>query len=97
MDILKLAGNEFYRRLRNLLVSVDQLFGSVISLGDAYPDETPSSYAYRLERNGRFFGEVFRPLIDGFFLLVFRQKYHCRKAYEQELRRSDSPREFQDQ
>lgn len=85
---------ELKRRGRNLLVSLDQLFGSVISLGDAYPDETPSSYAWRLEQKGKFFGLVFRPMIDWFFFVVAGQSDHCYKAYKQEGSRSDSPKEF---
>lgn len=91
---LKSIKKELFRRGRNLLVSADQFFGSVVSLGDAYPDETPSSYAWRLEQKGRFFGVIFRPAIDWFFFAVAGQYDHCYKAYKQEGARYDSPVEF---
>jgi hypothetical protein len=94
MGVMTKAKAELFRRTRNLLVSLDQLFGSVVSLGDAYPDETPSSYAWRLERKGRFFGVLFRPPIDWLFFVLRGQEDHCRKAYQQEGSRSDSPEEF---
>lgn len=75
------------RRLLNLLIALDQFLFCVVCLGDSNPDETASSAAYRLERQGGWTGRVFRPMID---LLFFFEPQHCRKAYEAELDRRQS-------
>jgi len=69
------------RRILNLLISIDQLVLSLITLGAAYPDETISSFAYRCEKQGKTFG-IFRPVIDKIF---FWDQQHCRKAYLAEV------------
>jgi len=61
----------------------------LITLGGAYPDETMSSAAFRMERDGKFFG-FFRPVID--FLFAFIQDEHCKKAYESEKLRLQAPK-----
>jgi len=76
-------------RILNLLISLDQFLFSLITLGGAYPDETMSSAAFRMERDGKFFG-FFRPVID--FLFVFIQDAHCKKAYESEKMRLQAPK-----
>ena len=65
----------------NLLIALDQLAYVLITLGHGDPDETMSSAAWRMERQGRFFGFT-RPLIDGLFRPL--EKDHCRKAWESE-------------
>lgn len=75
----------------NFLIALDQLFGVVISLGAQYPDETPSSYAYRLDKNGRFFGKLLRPAIDKVFNILFNQTNHCYMAYIEERDRYQLP------
>jgi hypothetical protein len=79
------------RRLLHLLIALDQLAYVVLTLGRGYPDETLSSAAWRMERDGKIAG-VFRPLIDFVFWPV--QKQHCRKAYEAERRRVQLPVEL---
>lgn len=69
-------------RITNLLVCLDQMVFSIITLGSSAPDETLSAAAYRLEQQGRLAGRIFRPLIDG---ILFFDPYHCRKAYESEI------------
>ena len=66
-------------RVLNLLIALDQFVFCVITLGDSNPDETMSAAAYRLERDGRWQGRLFRPLIDGLFYFI--QTDHCKKAY----------------
>ena len=66
------------RRLLNFLITLDQLLFSILTLGDAAPDESMSAAAYRLELQGRFFGRVFRPLIDALF---FFDANHCAASY----------------
>lgn len=67
--------------LLHLGIAVDQLINAL--LGGA-ADETLSSRAYRADRDGKVFGRVFRPLIDGIF---FWQKRHCYDAYLAEVQR----------
>ena len=67
---------ELKQRLRNILVAADQFFGSVITLGACWPDETPSSYAYRLEQRHKKIGIFMRPKIDRVFFLLLKQVDH---------------------
>ena len=73
------------KRIKNLLIALDQLLYVIITLGSADPDETGSSAAWRLECDGKFFG-FFRPVIDTLF---FWEPDHCRLSYEQELQKKD--------
>ncbi len=75
-------GNNSRGRLINLLICLDQLAFSLITLGSSAPDETISAAAYRLEQQGRLPGRIFRPLIDGLFCF---DPLHCRRAYESEI------------
>ena len=44
---------------------------------------TLSSYAYRLNQEGKFFGKVFMPLIDEWYGVWIREEPdHCKKDYE---------------
>lgn len=72
-----------------LLLAIDQLLNVLICNGE--PDETMSSAAWRMERDGRFWGFM-RPVIDRLFWF---QPDHCRKAYESELLRLQYGKEFQ--
>ena len=72
-----------------LLLAIDQLLNVLLCNGE--PDETMSSAAYRMERDGRFFGFM-RPVIDTLFWF---QPQHCKKAYESELLRLQYAKEFQ--
>ena len=78
--------NYIYR----LAVAVDQLLNVAICNGE--PDETMSSVAYRMERDGRFWGFM-RPIID----FIFRpfEKDHCRLAYESEIIGLQLPEDMQ--
>jgi hypothetical protein len=78
------------RYLFNLLIAFDQLLNVLICNGE--PDETMSSAAYRMERDGRFWGFM-RPVID--FLFSWHESDHCFKAYESELLRRQYSPEFQ--
>jgi len=70
------------RRLLNLTICLDQLALSVITLGSSAPDETISAAAYRLEKQGRLPGYMFRPVID---TIMFWDPDHCEHAYEAEV------------
>lgn len=71
------------QRILHVLVAVDQLLYTLVTLGAGKPDETMSSAAWRGERQGRIAGRVFRPFIDWLFTPLERD--HCRLSYEGEL------------
>lgn len=71
-----------------LALAIDQLLNVLICNGE--PDETMSSAAYRMERDGRFWGFM-RPLID---CLFWFQPQHCQRAYESEILRLQYTAEF---
>lgn len=73
---------ELKRRVLNVLISVDQLFYVLITLGNGNPDETMSAAAYRLEQEGKLGGKIFRPVLDSLFYFIERD--HCRLSYEAE-------------
>lgn len=72
-------GHNVIDRILNILICLDQLVFSVITLGSSAPDETISAAAYRLEKSGRIAGKIFRPLIDLLFYPI--QRNHCHLAY----------------
>ena len=74
---------ELKRRGLNFLISLDQFVYSIITLGAAAPDETMSAGAYRLEKQNRWQGKLFRPFIDWLFSYI--QTEHCKKAYLAEV------------
>lgn len=73
--------------LLGIVIAIDQL---LTALAGGFPDETLSSYAWRLERQGRPFGFM-RPVIDALFFL---SPNHCYRAYQAERRRDQLPPEF---
>jgi hypothetical protein len=73
-----------------VLIALDQFINVAICNGE--PDETMSSAAYRMERDGHFWGFM-RKVID--FLFYPLQRDHCRAAYESELLRRQYSQEFQ--
>lgn len=72
------------RRIKNFLISIDQLTWVIITLGAGNPDETISSAAYRYERMGYRWGRWARKTIDFIF---FWEPEHCRLSYESEIYR----------
>lgn len=64
-----------------VIIAFDQLLNAIL-LGA--PDETLSSRAYRADRDGKWFGRIFRPVID---VLFFWQQQHCFQAYTAEVQR----------
>jgi hypothetical protein len=58
-----------------ILVALDQLATALLG---GWPDETLSSYAWRLEQQGKLAGRIFRPLIDWLFL--WESPHHCERA-----------------
>lgn len=77
--------------LWQIVIAIDQLVNTLIG---GWADETMSSYAWRLEREGKFWGRVWRPTADAFFRLFFGQKDHCRNSYWAERERAQLPPEM---
>jgi len=77
--------------LLNLFIAFDQLLTTVVG---GYPDETLSSYAYRLEREGKVWGKVWRPTIDWLFSWQGIPQGHCFAANQQERLRYQFPPEL---
>lgn len=80
------------RRLLNVGIAVDQLLYVLLTLGAGSPDETLSAAAYRTERDGKWLGRVFRPLIDALFAPFERD--HCRAAFDSEVYGRHLPKEY---
>lgn len=72
-------------RILNVLIAIDQLVWVLITLGKGSPDETMSAAAWRLEKEGKLGGKIFRPIIDKIF---FFDPNHCEGAHRAELRRA---------
>lgn len=75
------------RYLLNVLIAIDQLGTAMIG---GFPDETLSSYAYRLDIQSKPFGFM-RRVIDRLF---WWQPNHCRSAYLAERARVQLPPEL---
>lgn len=75
------------RYILNVLIGIDQLFTTLLG---GFPDETMSSYAYRMAIQRKPFGFM-RNLIDSLF---FWQPDHCRLAYLDEVKRRQMPPEL---
>ena len=78
------------RYLLNVLIAIDQL-GCVLIGG--FPDETLSSYAYRMREQGKRAG-FFADWIDAVAWYVFKQPAHCQSAYLDERLRVEEPPEL---
>lgn len=80
-----------------ILIAIDQLFNALIPpLGSlSYADETLSARCYRTARDGRIFGKIFQPIINGMFR-PFQGPDHCYKAYLEEKERRQEPPEYRE-
>ena len=76
------------RRVLNILICLDQLAFSLITLGHASPDETISAGLYRMETQGKWAGRLFRPIVDALF---FFDRHHCLKAWCAERSKQQLP------
>lgn len=97
--------------LRELLVALDQFFNVIVgllTLRQAWSDETLSAHCWRSYRDGKLWGRILMPPIDWMFSWqkpdpVFVDeagepiKGHCRRAYAKELARMYSPPEEREQ
>ncbi len=72
----------------NLFIAVDQLANAAIG---GWSDETLSSCAYRMHRDGKPWGRLLMPVID---VIFFWQDKHCEGAYIKERKRIHFPPEL---
>jgi hypothetical protein len=79
------------RRLKNILIALDQLVYVLLTLGHGSPDETLSAASYRLELQGRWSGRVLRPLVDRLFWF---DPEHCKTSYLSEQQRAQLPSHY---
>lgn len=80
------------QRALNLLIALDQLTYVLLTLGAGHPDETLSAAAWRVEKAGKPWGRIFRPVIDFIFLPMERN--HCYRSYISEQRGAQLPKEY---
>lgn len=76
------------KQLLQILIAVDQLVNTLLG---GYADETLSARAWRTEQKGRWFGRIFRPLIDH---ILFFDPQHCYSSYVAEQQRRQFPPEY---
>jgi hypothetical protein len=67
------------RRLLTVLIAFDVFIFAVLTLGNCKRNETISSAAWSLDRDGKVLGKVFRPLIDLLFSPIERD--HCQMSW----------------
>ena len=78
------------RRLEQIAIAFDQFVNACCG---GWADETLSCRAWR-EREKKKRWTIMRRVIDALFLYLFRQKDHCRQAYESETYRRHLPAEL---
>ena len=66
----------------HIILALNQLILTLITLGAAYPGETMSSCAYRMDQQHKPWGRFWRPLIDWLFAWQRRPHGHCEGAYQ---------------
>jgi hypothetical protein len=74
-----------------VLIAFDQLLCALIG---GWADESLSSYAWRLERDGKWWGRLWRPVTDWFFYVITGQVDHCYQSYLAERNRAHVPPEL---
>ena len=79
------------RYILNLIIAVNQFFATLIG---GWPDETLSSYAWRMEVRGSKIAHVFREFIDFLFAWQNIPEGHCYAAMMEEKNRRQVPPEL---
>jgi hypothetical protein len=74
--------------VKQFLIAFDQLLNTLLG---GYADETLSARAWRTEQDGKFFGKIFRPLID---TILFFDPQHCYTSYLSEKERKQLPKYY---
>lgn len=67
------------QRILIALIALDSLALAIITLGYCKRGETISAALWSLEKNGKFMGRIFRPVIDWLFTWIERD--HCRLSW----------------
>lgn len=67
------------QRIFMILIALDVFLFSLLCLGNVKRGETISAAAWELERDGKWQGKLFRPIID--FLMGGLEKDHCQRAW----------------
>lgn len=78
--------------MKQIAIAFDQFLNALLNLLliEAWADETLSSHAYRMHRDGKPWGFLMH-VIDTLF---FWQKMHCYESYLSERNRMQLPPEF---
>ena len=84
-----------------LFIAVDQLLNVLVTPlhEGAWADETLSCRAYRMDRDKKPWGRIWRPVIDALFSWQKQPvgvQGHCHGAYIKELARYNMPAEMRD-
>lgn len=61
------------------------LDGMLAEMVGGPPGFTLSSYAYEASTRGKIWARIWRPFIDKLAWWIFKQRDHCRVAYENQL------------
>jgi hypothetical protein len=77
--------------LINVLISIDQLGTTLLG---GFPDETISSYMFRLDCKEKIIGRIVRPIIDWLFGWQALEGGHCYHSYLNEMERRQQPPEL---
>lgn len=77
--------------LINVLIGIDQLGTTLLG---GYPDETISSYMFRLDCKDKIIGKILRPTIDWLFGWQALPGGHCYCSYLDEMERRQQPPEL---
>jgi len=77
--------------LINVLIGIDQLGTTLLG---GWPDETISSFMYRLDNKDKIIGKILRPTIDWLFSWQGLQGGHCYHSYLNEQLRRELPPEL---
>lgn len=77
--------------LINVLIGIDQLGTTLLG---GYPDESISSFMFRLDNKKKIVGRIMRPTIDWLFGRQALPGGHCYHAYLDEMERRQQPPEL---
>lgn len=69
--------------LLRIAIAADIFIFALITFGASKRNETISSAAYSLEKDGKLQGRLFRPCIDAFFSLL-GDLNHCETSWQNE-------------
>lgn len=65
-----------------MLIALDCMVLSILTLGDHYRGATISALLWQLETEGKWRGRIFRPVVDWFF--SWAETDHCQVSWSSE-------------